>query len=69
MIRDELRDMEQEYTAGWIEEAIRLAVQNNARNIRYIRAILERWQQDGKDTDKEDGRNYVSGRFADFIEH
>ncbi len=69
MIRDELRDMEQEFPAGWIEEAIRLAVQNNARNIRYIRAILERWRHDGKDTNKDGGKDYVSGRYADFIEH
>ena len=72
MIRDDLKDMEQEYSAQWIEDAIRLAVQNNARSLRYIRAILERWQRDGRDSNesnKDGGKDYVSGRYADFIEH
>ena len=44
MIADELKDAEQEYSSEWIEDAFRIAVQKNARNLRYIRAILERWR-------------------------
>jgi DnaD/phage-associated family protein len=49
MIAEELREAEQTYPRDWIEEAFRIAVGNNARNWRYIRAILERWTREGKD--------------------
>ncbi len=54
MIAEELRDAEQIYPIGWIEEGIRLAVQNNARSWRYVLAIIDRWQTEGK---KDDGRH------------
>lgn len=80
MIADELRDAAQTYPATWIEEAVHIAVTRNARNWRYICAILERWQKEGKDDgpgqghrtargDSEASRNrFVSGRYADIIE-
>jgi DnaD/phage-associated family protein len=48
LIADELRDIESEYPAEWIEEAIKEAVANNARSLRYIGKILENWQAQGK---------------------
>ncbi len=47
-IADELRQAEQTYPAGWIEEAFREAVSLNKRSWRYIRAILERWRTQGR---------------------
>jgi len=47
-IADELRDAEQTYPLGWVEEAIEAAVENNVRKWRYVLAILERWRQEGK---------------------
>ncbi|MFW5691895.1 MAG: DnaD domain-containing protein [Chloroflexota bacterium] len=76
MIADDLKDTEKTFPAGWIEEAIRIAVQQNKRSLRYMRAILERWRKEGKDEgeadrkrDEQDGKRYVSGEYADFIEH
>lgn len=77
MIAEELRDAEETYPMAWIEEAIRLAVQNNARKWRYVLAILERWRTEGKDDGSEAGRGdsekdrrrYVQGEFAEYIEH
>jgi DNA replication protein len=48
LIADELRDAEHTYPLPWIEEAIELAVANNARKWRYVLSILERWRQEGK---------------------
>jgi DnaD/phage-associated family protein len=48
IIADELRDAEQTYPPRWIEEAIEIAVKNNARKWRYVLAVLERWRQEGK---------------------
>jgi DNA replication protein len=73
MLAEVLRDAEKEYPAVWIEEAIRLAVEHNARSWKYVAAILERWKKEGKGGKKtppeEDRKRYVEGEYADFIEH
>ncbi len=52
MMRDRLLDAEREYPEDWIEEAIRIAVEQNKRSWSYIQAILDRWMRDGKGTGK-----------------
>lgn len=76
MIAEALKDAQQDYPAHWLEDAVRVAVENNARSWRYILAVLERWRAEGRSretTEKSvqptDGRRYVSGEFADYIEH
>lgn len=61
MIADTLREAESTYPADWIEEAIRLAVENNVRRWRYVDAILRRWQEEGRD-DRKDGRDTEKDR-------
>ena len=56
MIADALRDAEKTYNADWIEDAIRIAVERNKRNWRYIDAILRRWQEGGRDDQKKQDR-------------
>jgi DnaD/phage-associated family protein len=48
MISDILRDAENTYPADWIEEAMKIAVEINKRNWRYVEAILRRWVSEGK---------------------
>ncbi len=73
MIAERLKDAGTEYPPAWLEEAIQIAVERNARNWRYIRAILERWQTNGKDDgrlekyDEQDSARYISGQFAAFV--
>jgi DnaD/phage-associated family protein len=75
MIAETLRDAEDAYPNAWIEEALQIAVAKNVRNWRYIAAILERWQNEGKDERKdrqdpqEDRRRYIEGEYSDYIEH
>lgn len=75
MIADALRDAEREYTAAWTEQAILAAVSANVRSWRYVQAVLERWRREGKpyevaqESDERNGRRFVSGPYADFIEH
>jgi len=76
MIADELKDMEAEYPAEWLEEVLRIAVESNKRNLRYMRAILERWRTEGKtdlkrddEKSEKDWEKYVTGKYADYIEH
>ncbi|MGC9467495.1 MAG: DnaD domain-containing protein [Anaerolineae bacterium] len=49
LLSEELMEAEQTYPAAWIEEAFREAVRLNKRNWKYILAILERWQAEGRD--------------------
>jgi DnaD/phage-associated family protein len=71
MIADILRDAEATYPQRWIEEAIEIAVQNNVRKWSYISAILEDWQNRGKDARENRGdtekarRRYLEGWFDD----
>jgi len=74
-IADQLRDAEETYPAEWIEDAFRIAVEQNVRKWAYVRRILERWATEGRDdgTDrevsKEDPERYVKGPYADYVEH
>ena len=50
LIAQDLEDAEEMFPAEWIEEAFRIAVENNVRNWKYVRRILERWATEGKDS-------------------
>ncbi len=75
MIADALKDAEREYPYEWLEDAIRIAVENNARAWSYVQAILRSWQEKGRDERRTQGdtekdrRKYIEGEFSDFIEH
>jgi DNA replication protein len=64
MIADALRDAEKTYQADWIKDAFRIAVERNKRNWHYIEAILRRWQEGGRDDqkDKQDRRDTEEAR-------
>ncbi len=72
MLAERLREAESQYPAEWIEEAIGIAVENNVRKWRYIEAILESWEQRGKDEREDRGdsekarRRYIQGKLADY---
>ncbi|NMB67453.1 MAG: DnaD domain protein [Chloroflexi bacterium] len=74
LIAEELRAAEQDFPITWIEDAIRIAVKRNARNWRYVEAILRSWQEKGRDEEdrrksEKDSRRYIEGEFGDFIKH
>ena len=74
MIAETLREAEKQDPEVWIADAIRIAVEKNARNWRYVEAILRRWQEEGRDEQdrgdaEKDGRRYIEGKYSDYIEH
>jgi DNA replication protein len=75
MVADMLKDAESLYPVAWIEEAMRIAVENNKRSWRYIEAILKRWQEEGKDERKnrknaqKDRRDDPGRDYSDLIKH
>jgi DnaD/phage-associated family protein len=48
LLVDELREAEERYPAEWIEDAFREAAELNKRSWRYVRAILQRWETEGR---------------------
>jgi DNA replication protein len=48
LIADELKDAADRFPMDWIEAAFREALQYNKRKWSYIRAILRRWETEGK---------------------
>ncbi len=53
IIAQELVEAEETYPAAWIEDAFRIAAERNVRNWRYVRAILERWANEGRDNETD----------------
>jgi DNA replication protein len=53
MIVEDLKEAEKEYSSEWIAEAIKIAVENNKRNWRYISKILTNWKSEGRDETKK----------------
>lgn len=56
MLAESLNEAEEEFPPDWIEDAFRIAVENNRRNWRYIQAILRRWQEKGRDERNQTNR-------------
>jgi len=52
-IQDELGDTLDEYGFDWVMDAMKIAVENNARNMRYIRAVLDN-RKNGKGPQKKE---------------
>jgi DnaD/phage-associated family protein len=48
LIAEELKDAADHFPMEWIEDAFREAVQHNKRKWSYIRAILRRWETEGR---------------------
>ena len=74
MIADTLREAEKVYPPEWVEEAMKIAVQNNIRRWRYVEAILKSWKEEGRhggdqQNPKEDYRRYVKGKYGKFVKH
>jgi DnaD/phage-associated family protein len=75
MIAEELQEAEADYPAEWIEEAFKIAAEQNVRKWRYIRAILERWATEGKDDgearrgSEEDRYRYIKGKYKDYVKY
>ncbi len=73
IISDELREAEATYPADMIEDAIRKAVNANARSWRYVDKILRSWTEKGRHDEhrrdaEKDSRRDIQGELSDFIE-
>lgn len=74
MMAETLREAEKNYPLEWMEEAMKIAVQNNIRRWRYVEAILKSWKQEGKhggdqQNSETDYRRYLKGEFGKYGKH
>ncbi|MDX1523604.1 MAG: DnaD domain protein [Anaerolineae bacterium] len=73
ILADELKDAESTYPPEWIEDAFKIAVENNVRKWSYIRAVLEKFAtvgRDGEQTKQESKKSwYTDEEFEDIIQH
>ncbi|WP_054520298.1 DnaD domain-containing protein [Thermanaerothrix daxensis] len=74
MLAEALRDAERTYPMAWIEEAIRIAVENNVRRWRYVEAILRaRMEREGYGANRRDAetnrRKYIEGEYGQYVQH
>ncbi len=65
LIAERLREAEAKFPEDWIGEAIKIAVENNVRNWKYVSAILERWQTEGR-VDGQPRRDLEEARQAGY---
>lgn len=49
----------------WVRDAFAEAVKRNKRHWKYIEAILDRWQREGRGPDKKEGNDYGTHRQGD----
>jgi DnaD/phage-associated family protein len=75
LVADDLKDTEAEFGSEALADAIRYAVTAEKRSMRYIRAVLEGWRREGKLNAQAGGysqgaenRQFLSGKYADFID-
>ena len=74
LLADALKDAEREYPLEWLEDAIRIAVENNARAWSYVEAILTRWRKEGREERRAEGdsekerRKYYETKYSDSLE-
>jgi DnaD/phage-associated family protein len=64
MIAEALKDAETSFDPAWVAEAIQIAVERNKRHWRYVDAILRRWEQGGRNDqkDRQDRRDTEEAR-------
>lgn len=70
LLAEQLRDAERTYSQAWIKDAIEAAVANNVRKWRYVLAVLQRWQQEGKrdEVERRDTKQDSAKRIPDEYE-
>jgi DNA replication protein len=74
MIADMLKDAEETYSQEWVTEALEIAVKNNARNWKYVEAILKRWREKGKNEGKDrqdagkSSERYTKSEFEEYLD-
>jgi DnaD/phage-associated family protein len=68
LIGDELRTLSDDYGDDWLREAVSISVEQEKRNLAYIKAVLRRWRREGKRHERSErsAERDVAGKYGDF---
>ena len=75
LVGERLVTASETYSAEWIHEAFKLAVEMNVRNWRYIERILQRWAEEGRNEGTEDDsledrkRRFLGGDLGHIVRY
>lgn len=72
MLAEAIQEAQATHPREWIEDAIRYAVERNARSWRYISKVLDAWQQEGRSRETsgrlpKGPRSYTTGKRKDRV--
>ncbi len=68
ILSEEIKAAESRYGSDWMHDAFAEAVANGVRSWRYVQAILERWETEGRDEGGRDGGDATNRSTADGLE-
>lgn len=61
ILTEEVKAAESRYGSDWLHDAFAESVANGVRSWRYVQAILERWEQEGRDEGNAAARSAAGG--------
>ena len=69
ILSEELKSAESRYGSDWLHDAFAEAAANGARSWRYVQAILERWETEGRDGGDATARPAAGGLESSRYRH
>lgn len=64
MLADELKLLVEEYTEEWVIDAMKVTAMNGKRSLTYAKAILRRWQVEGRDGQQKEAPDMTDDQRA-----
>ena len=55
VLADQLRSLIEDFPLSWVCEAMEIAIARNKKALAYVKAILNRWEQEARESGKADG--------------
>ncbi len=63
---EELKELESEFTAEWVADALKETALQGKKSLKYTRSILERWKSEGR-TEKSKSKSWYGDKYGKFV--
>lgn len=61
IMADEINDLLNDFPLAWILDAMKVSVEANKRQLRYVRGVLSKWRADGRDSPPTANLGHING--------
>lgn len=61
IMADEINDLLNDFPLIWILDAMKVSVEANKRQLRYVRGVLSKWRADGRDSPPTANLGHING--------